>query len=55
MGIWFSRDLVVIGLATTILALVGFLAVPHLFNLWMAFLGGGTLIGSGLYIRQRWT
>ena len=54
MGLWMSGTLAWVGLGVTALALVGYFAVPGYFNLWMAILGGGTLIGSGIYILRRW-
>jgi len=54
MGLWLGWAVSWIGLTVTILALLGYYLLPAYFNLWMALLGGGTLIGSGLYILQRW-
>ncbi len=34
--------------------LVGYLLCPAYFNLWMAVLGGGSLIAAGLYILWTW-
>jgi hypothetical protein len=56
MGIWADRVLLWVGVAVTLLILFGFF-ILHLqpaFWLWMAALGGGTLAGTGLYIRVRW-
>lgn len=56
MGIWADRVLLWVGVAVTVLVLFGFflLHFQPLFWLWMAVLGGGTLAGTGLYIRLRW-
>lgn len=55
-GIWADRILLWVGVAVTLLILFGFfmLHLQPLFWLWMAVLGGGTLAGTGLYIRVRW-
>ena len=55
MGLWLGTAAVAgVGLAVTALALLGFFLLPTYFALWMAFLGGGALIGSGLYISRSW-
>jgi hypothetical protein len=42
------------GLAITLLALIGYFALPGIFYLWMAFLGGGGMVALGFYIRKKW-
>jgi hypothetical protein len=54
MGIWVERAASIVGLLVTALALIGYFLLPTLFNLWMAFLGGGTLFISGIYILRKW-
>lgn len=54
MGIWLDRTLLWLGLAITALAVCGAYMVPQVFGLWMAVLGGGALLGTGLYIGRRW-
>jgi len=55
MGLWLmSGSLIRIGIGVTILASAGYFLIPAYFFLWMALLGGGTLIGSGVYISRRW-
>jgi len=54
MGLWLDSRIAYIGLAVTALALFGYHVVPLYFSLWMALLGGGVLIGSGLYILRYW-
>ncbi len=55
MGLWFdSRFMIVLGLALTAATLVGFYILRDYYCLWMAFVGGGALLGTGLYIRLRW-
>jgi hypothetical protein len=54
IGLWFrSPFMIVLGLAVTVLTVAGFYLVPHHFYLWIALTGGGTLMGTGLYIRRR--
>jgi hypothetical protein len=54
MGLLFSFSSVWWALPITALALVGYLALPGIFYLWMGILGGGGMIALGLYIRFRW-
>ena len=55
MGLWFdSRFMIVLGLLLTAVTLVGFYLLRDYYCLWMAFVGGGTLFGAGLFIRLRW-
>ena len=56
MGLWFDRFLLWLGLATTALIVVGFylFLFQPAFWLWMAAMGGGTLLVTGLYIRKAW-
>ncbi|MGD8554546.1 MAG: hypothetical protein PVJ32_03845 [Anaerolineales bacterium] len=54
MGIWLYRSALWVGLLITSLALIGYYLFLSYFYLWMAFLGGGTLIASGLFILRRW-
>lgn len=55
MGLWFdSRFMIVLGLALMAVTLVGFYIIRDSYCLWMAFVGGGAILGTGLYIRLRW-
>lgn len=54
MGLWLDLVFLVVGLAVTAIATVAYVWFRTDFNLWMALLGGGTLFGSGLYVRRRW-
>jgi len=55
MGLWFrSTFMIVLALALTGVTLVGFYLLTSYYCLWMGFVGGGTLLGTGLYIRIRW-
>ena len=49
-----SRFLVALGLVVTAFIVIGYLAFPAFFNLWMAVLGGGSLIAAGVYILRAW-
>lgn len=53
-GIFFSTGSVWVGLLIAALALIGFRLFPAYFNLIMSFLGGGLMIGTGLWIIHRW-
>jgi hypothetical protein len=54
IGLWFrSPFMIALGLAVTVLTVAGFYLIPHYFYLWIALTGGGTVMGTGLYIR-RW-
>jgi len=56
MGLWADRVLLWLGIAVTLLIIVGFFLFHFqpAFWLWMAILGGGALAGTGLYIRKAW-
>lgn len=43
-----------LGVAILALALIGYLFLGDYFFLWMGILGGGGMIASGFYIRNRW-
>jgi len=53
-GLWFDAYLVWLGVAATVLTLVGFYALGPWFWIWMSVAGGGTLIGTGFYVRYFW-
>ncbi len=50
MGLWFSPPLLYIGLSITALALVGWQLIPAYLGAWLALVGGGGLIASGIFI-----
>jgi len=55
MGLWFKSTFMIIpGLAMTGVTLVGFYLLTSYYCLWMAMMGGGTLLSTGLYTRLRW-
>jgi len=52
-GLWFGRAFVIIGLAITVLTLIGYFFVFGMaFVLWMAVVNGGGLIVGGLAMRR---
>lgn len=53
-GLFFDRYMVWIGLGVTALMMIGVYLFEPYFYLWMAFVGGGALMGTGLLIRNRW-
>jgi hypothetical protein len=54
IGIWCRLSFMIwLGSAITLLILVGYYGLPSYFYAWTALFGGGTLLGTGLYIR-RW-
>ena len=54
LGLLLSLTSVRLTLAITALTLAAYFFLPAYFHLLMAFLGGGGLIATGLYIRSRW-
>ncbi len=54
LGLWLERIITWVGLAVSALGLIGYFLFPDIYYLWMAFLGGGTLFGSGIYILKTW-
>ena len=53
-GLWLGRFLVILGLVVTVLILVGLYAIPQWFLIWMAFVGGGALVLSGVMVKRLW-
>jgi hypothetical protein len=54
MGLWVRLPLLWISLAVTGLLMFGYFVLPDYFFLWLALVGGGTMIGSGwLLLRGR--
>ncbi len=54
MGLLLSVTSIWWGVGITVLALLGYYLLPDFFYIIMAVLGGGGMIGLGLYIRSRW-
>ena len=53
-GLWSSTPLLIVGIAIAILAILGWQLLPAYLGYWLAFTGGGGLIGTGLYILRAW-
>ena len=51
-GLWFGYAFIAIGLGITVLTLIGYFFIGEAFPLWMAFVNGGGLILSGLWMRR---
>lgn len=49
---WLGTRMAVTGAAIFTLTLGGYFLIPAYFNLWMAFVGGGGLIASGLWLKK---
>jgi hypothetical protein len=49
-GLWVDLTLLWISLVFTGLMLFGYLVLPDFFFLWLAIVGGGAMIGSGLWL-----
>jgi hypothetical protein len=54
MGILIEPVAIWVGIITTILTLIGFFLFLPYYNIWMAFLSGGTLVAGGCYILRKW-
>ena len=54
VGLWLGRFFIWLGATVTVLTAAGYFALPAWFCLWMAIVGGGSLIVAGLYIRRFW-
>jgi hypothetical protein len=50
MGLWVKPSLLWISLAFSGLMLFGYWVLPDYFFLWLAIVGGGAMIGSGLFL-----
>ncbi len=53
-GIWFDYYLLWLGLAVSALILVGLFCFKDFFWWWIAIFGGGSLAGTGFYVRYGW-
>jgi hypothetical protein len=54
MGLWLDRFFIYLGALVTLATVGGYLFIHHYFFLWMAIVGGGSLIGGGIFIRKFW-
>ena len=52
MGLWLGTRYVIVGVTVFIATLVGFYLVRDYFAIWMAVFGGGSMILTGLWLRQ---
>jgi CHASE2 domain-containing sensor protein len=50
MGLWVKLSMLWISLIFTALMLFGYVVLPDYFFLWLAIVGGGSMIGSGLFL-----
>ena len=51
-GLWIGRFFIVCGVAVTALTLAGYFWAGPWFELWMAVVGGGSLVLGGLWLRR---
>ena len=54
MGLWLDRFFIWLGALVTIGTLAGYYLIHDYFFLWMAIIGGGSLVVGGLFIRKNW-
>lgn len=54
MGLWLDRFFLWLGGLVTVATLFGYYAIHGYFFLWMAVVGGGSLMAGGLFIRKNW-
>jgi len=52
MGLWMGPRYVVVGVAVFIGTLVGYYFLKEYFSLWMAVIGGGSMLLTGLWLRR---
>lgn len=51
-GMWVGRALIAAAVLLTLLTLTGYWLAGNFYDLWMAAIGGGALIGIGLWLRS---
>jgi hypothetical protein len=54
LGLWTSTPLAIMGVAISVLAVLGWQILPEYLGYWLAFTGGGGLIAAGLYVLRAW-
>lgn len=54
MGILVEPVAIWVGTLTTVLTIIGYYFLLPYYNLWMAFLSGGTLVLGGTFILRKW-
>jgi len=52
LGIWGGMRFLIAGVAVAVLTLGGFFLLEAHFSLWMAAVGGGTLVATGLWLNK---
>jgi hypothetical protein len=52
IGIWTGTRIAIAGVAITALTLAGFILLRPHFGLWMALVGGGTMVLTGVWLRR---
>ncbi len=52
IGLWMGKRIAIAGIAIIALTIAGFVFLKPHFGLWMAFVGGGTLILTGAWLRR---
>jgi hypothetical protein len=52
MGIWKAQRFLIAGVTVAVLTLGGFFLLHPYFLLWMAFVGGSSLVLAGIWLRQ---
>jgi len=51
-GLWVGRALLIVALILTTLTLMGYWWSGNCFDLWMAAVGGGAVVGIGVWLRN---
>jgi hypothetical protein len=51
-GLWWGSRFIIAGIVLAALTLLGYFMMREYFPLWMALVGGGTLLLSGLWLRR---
>jgi hypothetical protein len=54
VGIWIYSPLMIAGICISLLAVLGWLLIPAYLGYWLALVGGGGLIGTGLVVLRAW-
>ena len=54
MGLWLRSFMLWLGLGISALTVIGLLFLQPLFWIWMAVIGGGSLVVTGLIVRRKW-
>lgn len=55
MGLWgYGSYMIWLGLSVTVATIIGLVALPAFFYLWMAVVGGGALFTTGILLKRNW-